>query len=35
MRERMTDSGQFIAPVGDPSGRRFQDVRTRGPRERA
>jgi hypothetical protein len=31
----MTDSGQFIAAVGHPSGRSFPDVWTRGPRERA
>jgi hypothetical protein len=27
-------TGLFIASVGHPSGRSFQDVRTRGPRER-
>jgi hypothetical protein len=35
VRERMADSGQFIASVGDPSGWSFQDVRTRVPRDRA
>jgi hypothetical protein len=35
MRERMTDSGQFIAAVGHPSRQSFPDVRTRGPREHA